>query len=131
MKLFVDASALVAILAREPEKNEFVDMIDQADAIYSPMAHWETTNALCRIDRCLEPDRASREIGAFADLYGIAIVAIGEAEAKLAVEAFARYGRGRHRAKLNMSDCFAYACAKTNNARLLYKGDDFSKTDLA
>jgi ribonuclease VapC len=42
-----------------------------------------------------------------------------------------RYGKGRHPARLNMGDCFAYACAKTNDARLLYKGDDFSHTDLA
>ena len=48
-----------------------------------------------------------------------------------AVSAHARYGKGHHDARLNMGDCFAYACARTNNARLLYKGDDFSRTDLA
>ena len=48
-----------------------------------------------------------------------------------AVEAYADFGKGRHLAALNMGDCFAYACAKTNDATLLYKGDDFSHTDLA
>lgn len=49
----------------------------------------------------------------------------------IATAAYDRYGKGRHPARLNMGDCFAYACAKTHDARLLYKGDDFSKTDLA
>ena len=56
---------------------------------------------------------------------------VGERELRLAIDAHARYGKGRHRAALNMGDCFAYACAKANDAKLLYKGEDFSKTDLA
>jgi ribonuclease VapC len=48
-----------------------------------------------------------------------------------ALQAFARYGRGRHPAQLNMGDCFAYACARARNVQLLYKGDDFARTDLA
>lgn len=59
------------------------------------------------------------------------LVSIGAKEAIIATAAYDRYGKGRHPARLNMSDCFAYACAKTHDARLLYKGDDFSKTDLA
>lgn len=59
------------------------------------------------------------------------LVSIGAAEAMIATAAYDRYGKGRHPARLNMSDCFAYACAKTHDARLLYKGDDFSRTDLA
>ena len=46
-------------------------------------------------------------------------------------DAYAQFGRGRHPAALNMGDCFAYACAKSNQARLLYTGEDFAKTDLA
>ena len=49
----------------------------------------------------------------------------------LAADAYARYGKGRHVAALNMGDCFAYACAKAHGARLLYKGDDAARTDLA
>jgi ribonuclease VapC len=56
---------------------------------------------------------------------------IGERELRLAIEAHSRYGKGRHPAALNLGDCFAYACAKANGARLLYVGDDFAKTDLA
>ena len=57
---------------------------------------------------------------------------IGERENDGAFEAFHRYGkRSGHPARLNLGDCFAYACAKANDARLLYKGDDFARTDLA
>ena len=58
-------------------------------------------------------------------------VGIGEREFELAAQAYAEFGKGRHQAALNMGDCFAYACAKANRARLLFKGDDFSKTDIA
>ena len=59
------------------------------------------------------------------------ITGIDHQTASLAVEAFDRFGKGRHPASLNMGDCFAYACAKSNKAKLLYKGVDFAKTDLA
>jgi len=48
-----------------------------------------------------------------------------------AIDAFARYGRGRHPAQLNLGECFAYACARALDAPLLYKGDDFRQTDIA
>ncbi len=60
----------------------------------------------------------------------IDIVAIGEREYELAAEAYAEFGKGRHPAALNMGDCFAYASAKAKNAGLLFKGEDFSKTDI-
>lgn len=70
-------------------------------------------------------------VAAFTRENGFALVAIGERETAVALDAYQRYGKGTgHPAKLNMGDCFAYACAKTNNARLLYKGVDFTHTDL-
>jgi ribonuclease VapC len=71
------------------------------------------------------------EVTRFCTALGITTVPIGSAETAEAVIAHRRYGKGHHPARLNMGDCFAYACARTNNARLLYKGDDFSHTDLA
>ena len=50
---------------------------------------------------------------------------------RTAIKAFDRFGRGRHPARLNMGDCFAYACAKTLAVPLLFKDDDFSQTDVA
>lgn len=70
-------------------------------------------------------------IAAFVQRAGLDVVPIGAAETEEALDAHDRYGKGRHRARLNMGDCFAYACAKTNGAELLYKGDDFVHTDLA
>jgi ribonuclease VapC len=58
------------------------------------------------------------------------IVLIREREALLALEAFDRFGKGRHPAGLNMGDCFAYACAHALGVPLLFKGDDFARTDL-
>ena len=131
MKLFIDASAIVAILAREAERLHFIDRISEADPIYSALAQWEAANALARIADEADPARARTDILALADDFGIATVPIGSEEARVASEAFTRFGKGRHPAQLNMGDCFAYACAKTNGARLLYKGNDFARTDLA
>ena len=76
--------------------------------------------------------QATEIVQRVADENGFSLVAIGGAEAEAALDAYARFGKGSgHPARHNMGDCFAYACARTNGARLLYKGDDFSHTDMA
>lgn len=60
----------------------------------------------------------------------MAFVDIGEREFEIAAEAYTQFGKGRHPAGLNMGDCFAYACARANGARLLFKGQDFARTDI-
>jgi ribonuclease VapC len=60
----------------------------------------------------------------------VRIVMIGEPEQAVAIDAHARFGKGVHPARLNMGDCFAYACARTNGVPLLYKGGDFALTDI-
>jgi ribonuclease VapC len=129
--IFVDASALVCMLALEPGHEELGSLLDEdARRITSPIACWEAAVAFARL-REIAPEEANSQIGAFLTGRGIKLVSISDAEGRGALEAFATYGKGRHRAGLNMGDCFAYACAKANDARLLYIGDDFSKTDLA
>lgn len=131
MTLFVDASALVAIIAGEPERDRFVvAAIEQAPALWSPMACWETVASLRHSHR-MDVIDARRETDLTAARLGLKLVPIGERELALALDAYQLYGKGRHPAALNMGDCFAYACAKTHGAKLLYKGDDFSHTDLA
>ncbi len=93
------------------------------------MACWETISALRR-SYGYNVEDARAELNRLALLFSFEMVAIGEPELRIALDAYALYGKGRHPAKLNMGDCFAYACAKTNHARLLYKGDDFARTDL-
>jgi ribonuclease VapC len=65
----------------------------------------------------------------FFEALDFRLAPIGERELALAMDAYARFGKGRHPAKLNMGDCCAYACAQANDALLLFKGSDFTKTD--
>ncbi|KQM17132.1 hypothetical protein ASE73_09055 [Sphingomonas sp. Leaf24] len=130
MTLFVDASALVSIMTGEPEAASLIDrMADDGHLLSSAIAVWETTMAVARKRKC-QPAEAFALVELFCHDMDIALAPIGPSESSIAVEAFTRYGKGRHEAKLNMGDCFAYACARTNNAALLYKGDDFARTDL-
>ena len=95
------------------------------------MAQWESV-AATRVRLDIPAGEARVIVDRVARTNGFALVPIGENEARAALLAFERYGKGTgHPAQLNMGDCFAYACAKANGARLLYKGDDFSQTDLA
>ncbi|WP_010543706.1 type II toxin-antitoxin system VapC family toxin [Sphingomonas elodea] len=131
MTLFVDASAMVAIIAEEPERDRLVvEAVEGTPALWSAMAAWETVAALSR-SRQMDISAARQETGLYADQLGLRLVPIGARELELALDAYQQFGKGRHPAGLNMGDCFAYACAKSHDARLLYKGDDFSKTDLA
>ncbi|OAN64798.1 type II toxin-antitoxin system VapC family toxin [Sphingomonas sp. TDK1] len=131
MTLFVDASAMVAIIAEEPERDRLVvEAVEGAPALWSAMAAWETVAALSR-SREMNITAAHQEAALHADQLGLTLVPIGARELELALDAYQQFGKGRHPAGLNMGDCFAYACAKSHDARLLYKGDDFSKTDLA
>ena len=131
MKLFVDASALVAIIANEPGSEQFEPPLDDAEErIVSATAIWESSRALAKI-LDLAPLEALAVVDRFIEQTGFVVVPIGKAEAAAAIDAHDRFGKGRHEAALNFGDCFAYACAKTSKATLLYKGDDFAKTDLA
>lgn len=131
MTLFVDASALVAILLQEPDGEDLLKIArDSGDVIWSAMSCWETVLAVST-RRGLSFAVARDDVEAFAVALPLELVDIGERERRLALDAHETYGKGRHDARLNMGDCFAYACAKTNGASLLYKGDDFAKTDLA
>lgn len=131
MTLFVDASVLVAMLVGEEDGEQLsITVRDAEDPISSAVAQWEAVTALCRSYR-FPTDAARQAVADVTEARPIRIVPIGEAEMALALDAYARYGKGRHPAALNMGDCFAYACAVANDARLLYKGEAFSRTDLA
>ncbi len=131
MTLFIDASALVAVIAGEQERDRFLDEIAaDPDPVWSAMSCWEATSALTS-NYGLPPGDARREVEDSAAFRPFRLVPIAEVERCLALDAYRTYGKGRHRAQLNMGDCFAYACAKANGARLLYKGADFAETDLA
>ncbi|HIV76811.1 MAG TPA: type II toxin-antitoxin system VapC family toxin [Candidatus Sphingomonas excrementigallinarum] len=131
MTLFVDASALVAIILREPDVDVLADRLDRHEQrLTSAVALWETMAAVRRA-RDTSVELAWAEVERFRTALGLSLIPIGAEEVQQAVIAHARYGKGHHPARLNMGDCFAYACAHSQSAELLYKGDDFALTDLA
>jgi ribonuclease VapC len=129
--MFVDASALLTILLGEPEADRFIDALQSADPLYtSPIALFETVTGL-RSKRPMPLAVAEERVHRLLATASITVVSITDEIGRLALDAHDQYGKGRHRAQLNMGDCFAYACAKAHRVRILYKGDDFSRTDLA
>ena len=129
--MFVDASAIVAILTREAEADSLADALEKARTpITSPIAIFEATLGVCR-QRHANVEEAEQDVGEFLELAGVRIEPITDKETRTALAAFSRYGKGRgHPAQLNLGDCFAYALAKDKSAPLLFKGNDFGQTDV-
>lgn len=125
--MVVDTSALFAIAAHEQERNEFVDILDRTDtAMCSAVTFVETVMVLTGRSRALAQFRVLDLLRTFA----IEVAPIDPSNADVAIDAFDRFGKGRHPAQLNLADCFSYALAKSRNAPLLFKGDDFARTDI-
>jgi ribonuclease VapC len=126
--MVVDTSALLAILQDEPERRRFLEaIVDAASVSLSTASFVEAsivlearfgTEALVHLDRFLE--RA-----------GVELVPVDVQQARDARYAHSRFGKGRHVAGLNYGDCFAYALARTRGERLLFKGGDFTHTDIS
>jgi ribonuclease VapC len=128
--MMIDASAMVAILLRESDGETLASRIEAAKAPFtSPLAVYETIVALMREKR-LSAAASEAAVRSFLSAASIRVVMISDSMATAAVAAFDRFGKGRHPAGLNLGDCFAYACAKAYRAPLLYKGEDFGKTDI-
>ena len=132
MTIVADASALVAIMTNEVGATSLLDTLQRHnDRLYCPTGAWETVRAVAR-KRDVGLEQAHLAAEKMFEALGLQVVPAGETEWRIAIEASAKYGKGTgHPAQLNMGDCFAYACAKANDAVLLYKGDDFVHTDLA
>jgi ribonuclease VapC len=126
----IDSSALVAILLDEPEADPFMHIINEASLRLVSSVSWLETSMVLAGRGNSNDDDAWLEFDAFVARASIQIVAHDDALSKAARDAFLRYGRGRHPAALNLGDCAAYALAKTRGLPLLFKGQDFSKTDL-
>ena len=128
--MFLDASALTAILTDEADGPAFAARI-KADKrrMTSPMAIWETALSVSR-RLGLSPSEALQAVRDYLTLANVQVLAVPPQAADLAAEAFERFGKGRNPAALNFGDCFAYACARYYRQPLLYKGDDFPRTDI-
>jgi len=127
----VDASAIVAILIREPDAEVLATILGRSRSpMTSPIAVFEAALAICRNRRSTVAE-AQEDVAQFLVAAGIRTVSITEGDAATALDAFSRYGKGQgHPAQLNLGDCFAYAVAKNHGAHLLFKGNDFSRTDI-
>jgi len=128
--MFIDASAMTAVMTDEAEAPELVARMNRSRTrLTSPLAVWETTLAVARILRLpiSEAAAAVEQLLAIAD---IRVVAVDPAVRHAAIEAYDRYGKSRHPAALNFGDCFAYASARHAGMPLLYKGDGFPLTDI-
>ena len=123
--IVVDASAVVAVIFREPAGEMVAEKIDRFDCMMSPMSLVEVTMALAR-----RLDHAKFVADQYLRESHIKLCAVDAQHAEWAQIAFLTYGKGRHRARLNLGDCFTYAAAKVLNAPLLYIGDDFAFTDI-
>jgi len=129
--MFVDASAIVAILTREPEADTLADVLGEARSpITSPIAIFEAVLGISRKRRA-RVETAAQDVRDFLSVAAIQTVSITSHEAEAGLAAFSRYGKGRrHPAQLNLGDCFAYAMAKNHRTELLFKGEDFARTDI-
>lgn len=126
--IVIDTSALIAIFRLEPEADRFLKAIVAAEA--------RAMSSVSVLETSMVMSGGAYDAGIFEPLdeflaeAGIEIAPFDTEQARIAREAFMRYGKGRHRAALNFGDCAAYALAKHRNAALLFKGDDFRLTDL-
>jgi ribonuclease VapC len=129
--IVVDSSAVVAILFGEPQAPALlVRLASDPDRVMSVASYLETGTVLAgrrRSDRL----RAIDDLDAFLDEAGIALAPVDETQARLALKARIRFGRGMgHGGMLNFGDAFSYALARANEAPLLFTGDDFGTTDV-
>ena len=125
--MILDTSALVAILFGEPEAESFARLILAAEVCrLSVVNHLELAIVL---ERQARPE-AAWQAEAFLRAASIVVEPVTLQQGALARQAYYDFGRGRHRARLNFGDCFAYALAKAMDEPLLFKGRDFVQTDV-
>ena len=125
--MIVDSSAVIAVLLEEPEAAWFrVLLTSEADVRMSAVTDFETR--LIAVHR-----RGPLLVERYEELLtssGITIAPFDATQAALAFSAYRQYGKGNHPAKLNFADCAAYALAKGLDMSLLFKGEDFARTDV-
>jgi ribonuclease VapC len=126
--IVVDTSAIIAILRGESEKDRFVDAILAASPrLMSAVSLQEARMVVCGR---FGGGAAWEPLDALLARLDMEIVAHDAALARIAREAFLRFGKGRHPARLNFGGCAAYALAYGNDLPLLFKGEDFARTDI-
>lgn len=125
--MIVDTSAVLAILFDEKDAATYARAISEANTCRMSAANFAEAAIVVEVQT---KDGGSRQFDAFIRSSGIVIEAVTEEQAHVARQAYTDFGKGRHAAGLNFGDCFAYALAKVTAEPLLFKGRDFSKTDI-
>lgn len=137
--IYIDASAALAVLLGEAEAEHFAAKLKNAENCYiSAISSYELFAGLCharkRTGKAMTP-KAIAEAKAITDEflqnYTVQMIDIGATEAEIAIKTYGIYGKGTgSKAQLNMGDCFSYACSKSHNLPLLFKGNDFIHTNI-
>ena len=125
--MVVDTSALVAILSNEPERRAFNQKIAEAGSCFVSAGSYLETSIVIEARYGYE---GVRDLAFFLQEALITVVPFDTQQVELARLAYAEFGKGKHRAALNFGDCFAYALAKKRGEALLFKGEDFTQTDI-
>ncbi|HEY7387843.1 MAG TPA: type II toxin-antitoxin system VapC family toxin [Bryobacteraceae bacterium] len=125
--MVIDTSAILAILQREPERRSFVEAIEAASANRMSVASFVESSIVIESRYGLE---GLHDLDRFISRAGIELIPVDQEQGQLALSAFSRFGKGRHRAGLNYGDCFSYAAAMSLGEPLLSKGNDFIHTDV-
>ncbi len=125
--MIVDTSAVIAILKGEADAPAIAECLAAAERSAISAANW--MEAAIVADGRATPDDG-RDFDMFFETFGIDVVPVTLDVAREARDAWRRFGRGNHPAKLNFGDCFAYALARSRGEPLLFKGDDFARTDI-
>lgn len=125
--MIVDSSAIVALILREPGWERLVDKLGGDDSCAIGAATLAETGLVltAKIGK-----KASSVLSRFLQESGISVIPFAEEHWPVAVEAYERFGKGRHAAGLNFGDCLTYAVARLADRPLLFVGQDFSRTDL-
>jgi len=126
--LIIDTSAVLAILFAEDDAERYANAIAQSDTRLISAANYVEAGIV--VDNQIGA-AAGRQLDTLVSLAGIGVEAVTREHADIARQAYLDFGRGNHPACLNFGDCFAYALSKAMGLPLLFKGEDFSKTDLA
>ncbi len=125
--MIVDTSAIVAVIFKEPGSVLLEDRLEAAPeiAVGSPTLFEAEMVLSIRLG-----ERGRSLLSLFLKENGIAVLPFGGTHSRVATEAFLRFGKGRHPARLNYGDCMTYATARLAGAPLLFVGDDFHKSDI-
>ncbi len=125
--MIIDPSAIIAILCDEPEREKFVECITKTSNRGLSAAGFVEASVVLQSRYGYD---GVRDFDLFLAKAQITLIPVDIEQAKIARQAFKKYGKGRHSAGLNFGDCFSYAAAKSKNEPLLFKGNDFSQTDI-